>query len=121
LGLAFPKPPNEEWKTQKSDCASDSQGLLDQADIGDVRRRVSEGFTMDKAMKKVQPAAKKRGADPNVPHESGGRRVENAKDRKLEQGLEESMAGSDPPSITQPASDKPPESSPGAVPKKNNS
>ena len=76
---------------------------------------------MNKARKKIQPAAKKRGADPNVPKKSGGPRLANAKDRKLEQGLEESMAGSDPPSITQPASDKPPKSSPGALPKKNNS
>jgi hypothetical protein len=75
---------------------------------------------MDKAMKNVQPAAKKRGADSHVPHKAGGPRLADA-DRKLEQGLEESMAGSDPPSITQPASDRAPESDPGAVRKKNNS
>lgn len=32
----------------------------------------------------------------------------DAAERKLEQGLEESMAGSDPVSITQPAAHKPP-------------
>jgi hypothetical protein len=58
---------------------------------------------MTKARKKVAPAAKKRGADAHVPGKSRGHRPANEEDRKLEQGLEESMAGSDPPSITQPA------------------
>jgi hypothetical protein len=53
---------------------------------------------------------KKRGADAHVPHKSRQHRLPNEEDRKLEQGLEESMAGSDPPSITQPASDRPSES-----------
>ena len=61
---------------------------------------------MDKARKKVAPAAKKRGADAHVPAKSRAPRLTNEEDRKLEQGLEESMAGSDPPSITQPGSDK---------------
>ena len=58
---------------------------------------------------KVQPAAKKRGADPQVPTKDKHHLHTNQIERKLEQGLEESMAGSDPPSITQPTSDKPPE------------
>ena len=65
---------------------------------------------MNKARKKIAPAAKKRGADAHVPHKSRQHRLPNEGDRKLEQGLEESMAGSDPPSITQPASDRPSES-----------
>ena len=60
---------------------------------------------MNKARKKVAPAAKKRGADANVPPKSVGHRADE-ENRKLEQGLEESMAGSDPPSITQPAGDQ---------------
>ena len=50
---------------------------------------------------KVHPATKKRGADSHVP--SKIRRKRNPKEQKLEQGLEESMAGSDPVSVTQPA------------------
>ena len=61
---------------------------------------------MSKARKKVAPAAKKRGADAHVPSKSKAHRLASEEDRKLEQGLEESMAGSDPPSITQPAADK---------------
>jgi hypothetical protein len=53
--------------------------------------------------KKVAPAAKKRGADAHVPSQSRDHRPPTEEDRRLEQGLEESMAGSDPPSITQPA------------------
>jgi hypothetical protein len=58
---------------------------------------------------KVQPAAKKRGADPHVPTKDEHHLPTNEIERKLEQGLEESMAGSDPPSITQPTSAKSPE------------
>jgi hypothetical protein len=57
---------------------------------------------------KVHPAAKKRGADPHVPTKHEHHLPTNKIERKLEQGLEESMAGSDAPSITQPASDKSP-------------
>jgi hypothetical protein len=48
----------------------------------------------------TDPATKKRGANPDVPQkpEKSG----DAAEHKLEQGLEESMAGSDPVSITQP-------------------
>ena len=49
----------------------------------------------------THPSTKKRGADPHVP-----KKPEKSRDdaeHKLEQGLEESMAGSDPVSITQPA------------------
>jgi hypothetical protein len=44
----------------------------------------------------VHPAAKKRGADSQVPAKSKARTPQDATERKLEQGLEESMAGSDP-------------------------
>ena len=57
---------------------------------------------MKKATKKVAPAAKTRGADAQVPRKSRDPGLANEENRKLEQGLEESMAGSDPPSITQP-------------------
>jgi hypothetical protein len=61
---------------------------------------------MKKARKKVAPAAKKRGADAHVPPKSKGHQLAKEEDKKLEQGLKESMAGSDPPSITQPAADQ---------------
>ena len=55
----------------------------------------------------VHPAAKKRGADPHVPKKPAHERPKDEAERKLEQGLEESMAGSDPPSITQPKPETP--------------
>jgi hypothetical protein len=54
----------------------------------------------------VDPAAKKRGADPQVPEKPLHEKPRDIAERKLEQGLEESMAGSDPVAITQPISTK---------------
>jgi hypothetical protein len=51
----------------------------------------------------VQPAAKKRGADPHVPVKSKRLHSADLTKQKLEQGLEESMAGSDPVTVGQPA------------------
>ena len=51
------------------------------------------------------PASKKRGADPEV-RTSAQSKADHALERKLEQGLEESMAGSDPISIVQPPKSK---------------
>jgi hypothetical protein len=53
----------------------------------------------------THPATKKRGADPQVPEKR--ETPHDAAERKLEQGLEETMAGSDPVSVTQPAPGKP--------------
>jgi hypothetical protein len=55
---------------------------------------------------KAHPATKKRGADPHVPAKQERAAPAKKKEKELEQGLEESMAGSDPPSITQPKSNK---------------
>jgi hypothetical protein len=55
----------------------------------------------------VHPAAKKRGADPDVPARPAHKRPDDEAERKLEQGLEETMAGSDPVSVTQPKREKP--------------
>jgi hypothetical protein len=52
----------------------------------------------------THPATKKRGADPAVPEKPKASR--DTAEQRLEQGLEESMAGSDPVSITQPAPSK---------------
>jgi hypothetical protein len=60
---------------------------------------------VDRAAKPVHPAAKQRGADPHVPEKPGHPDANDA-ERQLEQGLEESMAGSDPVSITQPSPGK---------------
>jgi hypothetical protein len=55
---------------------------------------------------KEHPATKKRGADPQVPRKPEREKPDDAMERKLEQGLEESMAGSDPVSIAQPPKTK---------------
>jgi len=52
------------------------------------------------------PATRKRGGDPDVKHTPAHEKPDDAAERKLEQGLEESMAGSDPVSITQPSKSK---------------
>ena len=55
------------------------------------------------------PATKKRGGDANVGRSDHAKGIpdkklaDKKKERKLEQGLEESMAGSDPVSVTQPS------------------
>lgn len=54
----------------------------------------------------AHPATKKRGGDPDVKHKLPHEKPDDALERKLEQGLEESMAGSDPVSITQPSKSK---------------
>jgi hypothetical protein len=51
-------------------------------------------------------AINKRGGDPEVKSRHLDGRPDDAAERKLEQGLEESMAGSDPVSITQPSKSK---------------
>jgi hypothetical protein len=52
----------------------------------------------------AHPATKRRGADPHVPEKPKQKHQtpNEASERKLEQGLEETMAGSDPVSIVQP-------------------
>jgi hypothetical protein len=60
----------------------------------------------------VHPAAKKRGADPAVPQKPKHPKPAGTPERKLEQGLEESMAGSDPVSITQPTPNNAPKKKP---------
>jgi hypothetical protein len=50
----------------------------------------------------AHPATKKRGGDPDVKPTPAHEKPDDAMERKLEEGLEESMAGSDPVAITQP-------------------
>ena len=52
------------------------------------------------------PATKKRGGDPDVKHKPAHQKPADIMERKLEEGLEELMAGSDPVSITQPPKTK---------------
>lgn len=47
-------------------------------------------------------ALKKRGGNPDVKEKPHHEKPSDPKERALEEGLEESMAGSDPVSITQP-------------------
>jgi len=49
---------------------------------------------------------RKRGGDPDVKYTPTHEKPDDAMERKLEQGLEESMAGSDHVSITQPSKSK---------------
>ena len=51
----------------------------------------------------AHPAPKKRGRDPDVRHKPARQMSRDDLERKLEEGLEETMAGSDPVSITQPS------------------
>lgn len=51
------------------------------------------------------PATKKRGGDADVRHNPQKKPDQDRSERALEEALEESMAGSDPPSITQPGKD----------------
>ena len=53
----------------------------------------------------VDPAIKKRGGDPDVKRKPDRDKAKDELERKLEQGLEETMAGSDPVSIVQPTGD----------------
>jgi hypothetical protein len=54
----------------------------------------------------AHPATKKRGGDPDVKPKPRSERPRDKLERKLEEGLEETMAGSDPVSITQPSPSK---------------
>ena len=54
----------------------------------------------------AHPATKKRGGNPDVKHKPEDQKPKDATERKLEQGLEESMTGSDPVSVTQPPKTK---------------
>ena len=54
-------------------------------------------------MKKKQPSTKKRRGEANVGRSDHAKGLEDKKERKLEQGLEETMAGSDPVRVTQPS------------------
>jgi hypothetical protein len=54
----------------------------------------------------AHPATKKRGGEPDVKPKAPHERPDDDLERRLEEGLEESMAGSDPVSITQPSRSK---------------
>jgi len=74
--------------------------------VEEARHRLIDAekeLAVEELPKKMHPATKRRGADPHVPSKSNRKRSSTSKERKLEQGLEESMAGSDAISITQPA------------------
>jgi hypothetical protein len=70
-----------------------------------VERWYGTEFT-EKEHPMAHPATKKRGGDPDVKHTPAHEKPDDAMERKLEEGLEESMAGSDPVSITQPSKSK---------------
>lgn len=51
----------------------------------------------------AHPSIEKRGGNPDLKKQPAQRADGDNAENKLEQGLEESMAGSDPVSVTQPA------------------
>jgi hypothetical protein len=54
----------------------------------------------------AHPATKKRGGDPDVKSKAPHEKPDDDLERRLEEGLEETMAGSDPVNITQPPRSK---------------
>ncbi len=54
----------------------------------------------------ANPSTEKRGGNPDLKRQPAQKGEVDSAERKLEQGLEESMAGSDPVSVTQPAPGK---------------
>jgi len=54
----------------------------------------------------AHPATEKRGGNPDVKQKPEREKSKDPMERKLEQGLEESMTGSDPVSATQPPKNK---------------
>jgi hypothetical protein len=54
----------------------------------------------------THPSIEKRGGNPDVKQPPAQKPEADKAEKKLEQGLEESMAGSDPVSVTQPAPKK---------------
>jgi hypothetical protein len=51
----------------------------------------------------AHPSTEKRGGNPDIKKQPVQSKEGSRSEQKLEQGLEESMAGSDPVSVTQPA------------------
>jgi hypothetical protein len=54
----------------------------------------------------AHPSTERRGGNPDIKKQPAQSAGKSASEKKLEQGLEESMAGSDPVSVTQPAPSK---------------
>ena len=63
----------------------------------------------------AHPATEKRGGNPDVKQKPEREKPKDAMERKLEQGLEESMTGSDPVSVTQPPKKKHDEKKEGSI------
>jgi hypothetical protein len=74
-----------------------------------MERRTARGVILGPQNKERQmpnQATKRRGGDPDVRPKPRSERPDDALERALEEGLEESMAGSDPINVTQPAHSK---------------
>jgi hypothetical protein len=59
-----------------------------------------------RSKKMAHPSTEKRGGNPDLKKQPAQKTEGGSAEKKLEQGLEESMAGSDPVSITQPSPSK---------------
>jgi hypothetical protein len=98
-------PPTSRQSTRKKRASKSAVVRRKERKVDEARRQLSEAakeLATEELSKTVPPATKKRGADSHVPSRIKRRRSRNSKEQKLEQGLEESMAGSDPVSVTQP-------------------
>ena len=101
--VARPRPRQSTGKKRASKSAAVRRK---ERKVDEARRELIEAekeLAVEELHKTVHPATKKRGADFHVPSKTKRKRPSNPKEQKLEQGLEESMAGSDPVSVTQPA------------------
>ena len=98
--LATARRPSKK-RTSKSTAVRRKERKVEEA-----RHRLIDAkkeLAVEELPKMAHPATRKRGADPHVPSRSKRKLSSNSKEQKLEQGLEESMAGSDPISVIQPA------------------
>ena len=96
----------ERQGTRKKRASKSAAVRQKERKVEDARHQLIDAekeLAVEEVTKLVHPATKKRGADPHVPSRIKRKRPSNPKERRLEQGLEESMAGSDPVSVTQPA------------------
>jgi hypothetical protein len=95
----------ERQSTRKKRAPKSAGVRRKERKVDEARRQLIEAekeLAVEELPKLVHPATKKRGADSHVPSRIKRKGPSNPKEHMLEQGLEESTAGSDPVSVTQP-------------------
>ena len=92
-------------RTRKKRASKSTPVRRKERKVDEARRKLLQAekeLAVEELPKLIHPATKKRGADSHVPSKTKRKRPSTPKEQKLVQGLEESMAGSDPVSVTQP-------------------